>query len=139
MVTDVRVTGAVGERTPVSTRMSNPPASIPAHWIECKTARAFHAAVHDVATGAAPVDAQTFFQSVLHPSAAGEKLMPVRKLVERRDGTHVEGEWYVNLFDSKEWPNTDMLLACWVNSQTSDVALRLPTGMRCGSSTLTGA
>ncbi|KAL5637964.1 hypothetical protein ACGC1H_002286 [Rhizoctonia solani] len=34
-----------GERTPVGIRMSEPPASIPAFWNACKTARRFKAAV----------------------------------------------------------------------------------------------
>lgn len=68
--------------------MTSPPAAIPPHWLMCKTARAFRASVHDMA------DAQTVFQNLANPESAGEKLMPVRKLVERPDGTAVDGEWY---------------------------------------------
>ncbi|KAI0073642.1 phosphoglycerate mutase-like protein [Panus rudis PR-1116 ss-1] len=61
-----------GERTPVGVRMAAPPASIPEHWIMCKTARHFKAAI-----------ASTENQ---------EDLLPVRKVVERADGNVVEGE-----------------------------------------------
>ncbi|KZV84235.1 phosphoglycerate mutase-like protein [Exidia glandulosa HHB12029] len=75
-----------GERTPVTTRMSDAPASIPPHWLMCKTARAFRASVHDT------TDAAAVFHSLANPESAGEKLMPVRRLVERPDGTAVDGE-----------------------------------------------
>ncbi|EJD54828.1 phosphoglycerate mutase-like protein [Auricularia subglabra TFB-10046 SS5] len=75
-----------GERTPVGTRMEAPPASIPPHWLMCKTARAFKASVHD------STDAQTVFKSLAAAEHPGEKILPVKRLVERNDGTVVEGE-----------------------------------------------
>lgn len=70
-----------GERTPVGIRMSEPPASIPEHWMMCNSARNFRAAVAGL-TGpdegaGSPVDGS----------------MPFRKSVERKDGTSVQGEW----------------------------------------------
>ncbi|KAI0683768.1 histidine phosphatase superfamily [Cytidiella melzeri] len=67
-----------GERTPVRVRMADPPASIPDRWIMCKTARRFRAAVtsdvHD------------------HSKLVGFEELPVRSVVERGDGSVVEGE-----------------------------------------------
>lgn len=56
-------------------RMSDPPASIPARWQLCKTARQFRAAV----------------ASTLDPRVVEN--VPVRRVVEREDGSVVEGEW----------------------------------------------
>lgn len=64
-----------GERTPVRVRMSEAPASIPARWQLCKTARQFRAAV----------------ASNMDPSNVQD--IPVRRVVERADGSVVEGEW----------------------------------------------
>lgn len=60
-----------GERTPVGVRMAGPPASIPEHWMMCKNARRFRAAVS---------------------GAAGEDHLNMMKVVERFDGTSAEGE-----------------------------------------------
>jgi acid phosphatase len=62
--------------------MSEPPASIPEHWMMCKSARNFKAAVAGLTGGAkegtgVPVDGS----------------MPFRRVVERKDGTSVQGEW----------------------------------------------
>ncbi|ETW75848.1 hypothetical protein HETIRDRAFT_53924 [Heterobasidion irregulare TC 32-1] len=62
-----------GERTPVSVRMSDAPASIPEHWIMCKQARRFRAAV-----------------AGRDPHSPGE--LDVQRVVERADGEAVEGE-----------------------------------------------
>ncbi|RDB30261.1 putative acid phosphatase SPBC4.06 [Hypsizygus marmoreus] len=64
-----------GERTPVGIRLSHPPASIPEHWMMCKTARQFHTAVSGL-------------------TAEGEQdgFLRTRKVVERADGTVAEGE-----------------------------------------------
>jgi acid phosphatase len=76
-----------GERTPVGVRMAGPPASIPQHWMMCKTARWFRAAVFSDTHNATPLDI-----------AGGEKMLEdtllMRKTVERADGTAAEGEWY---------------------------------------------
>lgn len=72
-----------GERTPVSVRMSGPPASIPEHWIMCKTASRFRATVAK-------------FEGDMEETQSGgvkKDLMPVSKIVERIDGCHFEGEW----------------------------------------------
>ena len=69
----------IGERTPVGIRLAGPPANIPEHWMMCKTARQFKAAV----TG--------------FVNANGEVLQ-ARKVAERRDGRAVDGEWCVLLF-----------------------------------------
>ena len=64
-----------GERTPVRVRMAEPPASIPARWQQCRTARRFRAAV---ASSLNPADVEG---------------VPVQRVVEREDGSVVEGEW----------------------------------------------
>ena len=56
--------------------MSDAPASIPEHWIMCKQARRFRAAV-----------------AGRDPHSPGE--LDVQRVVERADGEAVEGEWYV--------------------------------------------
>ncbi|KAE9396149.1 phosphoglycerate mutase-like protein, partial [Gymnopus androsaceus JB14] len=61
-----------GERTPVGIRLAGPPGNLPENWIMCKTARRFQAAV-----GGGLV-AEEFQQS--------------RRIVERADGTHHEGQ-----------------------------------------------
>ncbi|KJA16650.1 hypothetical protein HYPSUDRAFT_47130 [Hypholoma sublateritium FD-334 SS-4] len=69
-----------GERTPVGVRLAGPPASIPEHWNMCRTARKFRAAVSsafDPGSTREPGDKET---------------ISTRKLVERRDGSRVEGE-----------------------------------------------
>jgi hypothetical protein len=71
-----------GERTPVGVRLSLPPASIPEHWIMCKTARQFRAAV----SGSLPTA-----EVLTHD----DNFLQTRKLVERKDGTVEEGEWYM--------------------------------------------
>ena len=65
--------------------MSDPPASIPAHWIMCKTASRFRATV-------ARFEGEKAEE--LTPGAVKKDLMPVSKVVERIDGSYVEGEWY---------------------------------------------
>lgn len=69
-------TRGLGERTPVGVRMANPPASIPEHWPFCTTARQFRASVIGVPKG-----------------VNEDEQLPLRKVVERPDGTVVEGEW----------------------------------------------
>jgi acid phosphatase len=64
-----------GERTPVGVRMAGPPASIPEHWMMCKHARRFRAAV-------AGADAE-----------AADAFLSMKKVVERADGSSSEGEW----------------------------------------------
>lgn len=65
-----------GERTPVGIRLAGPPANIPEHWMMCKTARRFKAAV----TGFVNANPDT-----------GE-VPQTRKVVERRDGKSADGE-----------------------------------------------
>jgi acid phosphatase len=72
----------IGERTPVGIRLADPPANIPEHWMMCKTARRFKAAV----TGFMNANPDT-----------GEVLQ-TRKVVERRDGRVADGEWCILLF-----------------------------------------
>ncbi|KAF8067817.1 histidine phosphatase superfamily [Lyophyllum atratum] len=60
-----------GERAPVGVRLSSPPASIPEHWMMCKTSRQFHAAV---------------------TNATEDGFLRSRKMVERVDGSAVEAE-----------------------------------------------
>ncbi|KAI0776494.1 histidine phosphatase superfamily [Irpex lacteus] len=70
-----------GERTPVRVRMEDPPASIPSRWNMCKTARRFRASVTS--------DIHQLLDS--EASLPSEEL-PVRRVVERADGSVVEGE-----------------------------------------------
>jgi len=61
-----------GERTPVGIRLSQPPASIPEHWIMCKTATQFQAAVLGM--------------------SRKREFIHTRKKVERVDGVVSDGE-----------------------------------------------
>ncbi|KAF4582557.1 hypothetical protein EYR38_002683 [Pleurotus pulmonarius] len=63
-----------GERAPVGVRLADPPASIPPHWMLCTAARQFRA-VLNTNTGAFDGDP-----------------LPLKRLVERKDGTSAEGE-----------------------------------------------
>ncbi len=60
--------------------MADAPANIPAHWNMCKTAKRFKAAVAE--TTDMPKTEKGWHAS-----------LETRRLVERRDGTVVEGEW----------------------------------------------
>ncbi|KAG7091868.1 hypothetical protein E1B28_008269 [Marasmius oreades] len=62
-----------GERTPVGVRLNNQPANIPEHWSLCKTARQMQ-------------------QMPVVNKASGNDLLPMKKLVERTDGSTVEAE-----------------------------------------------
>jgi acid phosphatase len=64
--------------------MRDPPASIPEHWMMCKAARNFRAAVAGL-TGL----------SEEGTNASLDGSMPFTKRVERMDGTSIEGEWYI--------------------------------------------
>lgn len=70
----------VGERAPVGVRLADPPANIPPHWNMCKTARRFQAAVADMTD---MPNTEKGWHGKLH----------TRKLVERKDGMVVDGEW----------------------------------------------
>ncbi|KAI0064916.1 phosphoglycerate mutase-like protein [Artomyces pyxidatus] len=61
-----------GERTPVSVRMSGAPANIPEHWLMCKEARRFRAAVADTL----PTSSELY----------------VKRISERPNGTAIDGE-----------------------------------------------
>lgn len=61
-----------GERTPVGARMTNPPASIPQHWMFCHEGRDFMAAV---------------------ASHTGQDTLRVKRVVEREDGSVHDGQW----------------------------------------------
>lgn len=77
-----------GERTPVGVRLTEAPASIPEHWIMCRTARRFRAAVSS-ALGVGP-------NHIPHLSEVERELdetLLTRRVVERKDGTLGEGEW----------------------------------------------
>ncbi|TDL24646.1 phosphoglycerate mutase-like protein [Rickenella mellea] len=75
-----------GERTPVGVRMSEPPASIPEHWMMCKTGRQFRAAVAGALT---QVEANGI---AARKDALPAETLAVKRVVERIDGTSVEGE-----------------------------------------------
>lgn len=62
--------------------MSDPPASIPEHWNMCKTARNFRAAVWG---SSGSID-----ESELD---VGDSSMPIRRIVQRKDGSTSEGQW----------------------------------------------
>ncbi|CDO75738.1 hypothetical protein BN946_scf184921.g14 [Trametes cinnabarina] len=74
-----------GERTPVGVRMADPPANIPEHWMFCKTAREFRAAV------ASAADAESVNFPAVQTGQSVEELR-ARRIVERRDGTAALGE-----------------------------------------------
>ena len=66
----------LGERTPVSTRMSGPPGNIPERWTLCNAARQFKAAVTGLGN------------DTNKPSE-----LIAKKIVERPNGTVADGEW----------------------------------------------
>lgn len=70
-----------GERTPVGVRLAGPPANIPEHWTMCRTARRFRAALPGLLEDR---------EALKH-----EEILHSRKVVERKDGTVIEGEWCV--------------------------------------------
>ncbi|KAL5498675.1 hypothetical protein ACEPAH_2030 [Sanghuangporus vaninii] len=71
-----------GERTPVRVRMSDPPASIPARWTLCRTARQAHAPV------------ATFGEAVRDSLRASDGIdfLPIKRIVESADGSVIDGE-----------------------------------------------
>ncbi|OCB89129.1 phosphoglycerate mutase-like protein [Sanghuangporus baumii] len=71
-----------GERTPVRVRMSDPPASIPARWALCRTARQAHAPV------------ATFGEAVRDSPRASDGIdfLPIKRIVESADGSVIDGE-----------------------------------------------
>ncbi|KAL5514341.1 hypothetical protein ACEPAG_2429 [Sanghuangporus baumii] len=71
-----------GERTPVRVRMSDPPASIPARWTLCRTARQAHAPV------------ATFGEAVRDTLRASDGIdfLPIKRIVESADGSVIDGE-----------------------------------------------
>ena len=77
-----------GERTPVAVRLANPPASIPAHWTMCKTARRFRTTLSDMlAVSPEKIPMTKELDHGVHET------QEIRKFVERVDGTTIEGEW----------------------------------------------
>jgi acid phosphatase len=68
----------LGERTPVRVRMSDPPASIPADWQMCNTAKSFH-------------------ETVAGQSPTIDDGLWYKKVVENRHGKTADGLWYVGL------------------------------------------
>ena len=68
--------------------MADKPASIPAHWSLCRTARLFRATV------------ATFGDAVQGTprESDGANFLPVKRVLERPDGTALEGEWYDLLY-----------------------------------------
>ena len=77
----------VGERTPVGIRMADPPASIPEHWLMCKTGRQFRSAVASYGLASD--------LSFVNPEYAEGEYMTIKRIVERSNGVGAEGEWYV--------------------------------------------
>ncbi|KAF4616606.1 hypothetical protein D9613_008515 [Agrocybe pediades] len=73
-----------GERTPVGVRLTEPPASIPEHWMMCKTARRFRAAVTS-ALGPVTRDRSLTGSEI-------DETLHTTKVVERKDGTAGVGE-----------------------------------------------
>ena len=71
-----------GERTPVGVRLAGPPANIPEHWAMCRRARRFRSALSGI------------LESQPEAAKHGE-IVHARKVVERKDGNTVEGEWCV--------------------------------------------
>jgi hypothetical protein len=70
-----------GERTPVGVRLTGPPANIPEHWAMCRRARRFRSALSGI---------------LEKPGAANhDEIVHARKIVERKDGNTVDGEWCV--------------------------------------------
>ncbi|KAJ3555289.1 hypothetical protein NP233_g12246 [Leucocoprinus birnbaumii] len=68
-----------GERTPVGIRLANAPANIPPHWKMCKTARRFQAAVAEMT-------------DMPGTQKGWNGVHQVRRVVERQDGSAVDGE-----------------------------------------------
>jgi acid phosphatase len=69
-----------GERTPVGVRLADPPANIPSNWVMCKTARRFQATFSDMS-------------DMLRTQKGCNETYQTQKVVERKDGTAVDGEW----------------------------------------------
>ncbi|KAF9523260.1 phosphoglycerate mutase-like protein [Crepidotus variabilis] len=81
-----------GERTPVGVRLSSSPANIPSHWILCHTAHRFQSAVSSfLGPSGAELSPQIQDRERQHRLKFDE-VLHTRKLVERQDGTVVEGE-----------------------------------------------
>ncbi|KAF8899757.1 histidine phosphatase superfamily [Gymnopilus junonius] len=76
-----------GERTPVGVRMNDPPASISDHWMMCKTARRFQDSVSSL-LGVPPEQIPRLKEG----EPGSEDILLTTKIVERKDGTAVEGE-----------------------------------------------
>jgi acid phosphatase len=86
-----------GERTPVGIRLSSPPASIPEHWLLCKTASRLRAAISSglVAGGTNNTDSTSAAASLaVNGGGTGQELLDILnpRVVERADGTKQEGE-----------------------------------------------
>jgi hypothetical protein len=90
-----------GERTPVGVRMSDPPASIPEHWMMCKTGRQFRSAVASYGLGSD--------LSFRQPEYGEGEYMTIKRIVERADGLAAEGEWCVPLSVFSEQHHADVL------------------------------
>ena len=103
--------------------MNGPPASIPEHWKMCSTASRFHSAVSGLLHDPQP------------PQEHGHETLANHKVLEKRDGTLGEGEWYVFPF---MWHNsyitshfthsflgelTDLGRQAWVSSWNSFLIL----------------
>ncbi|KAJ3517906.1 hypothetical protein NLJ89_g203 [Agrocybe chaxingu] len=83
-----------GERTPVGVRMAGPPANIPEHWIMCRTARRFRAAVSSFLGFQHLPQVE---QQLSYDNNNAEETLYTRKIVERKDGSTGEGEWSTNM------------------------------------------
>lgn len=71
-----------GERTPVRTRMADPPASIPEHWQMCSVTRQFREAVNVTTT-------------TLSESTSGGVWF--KRGTEMRDGSTAANLWYADI------------------------------------------
>ena len=79
----------LGERTPVSTRMADPPASIPEYWQMCSVVRRFREAVNSTTT--------TTLSEPYHDGVW------FKRGTETRDGRTFANLWYANIRYEKPW------------------------------------
>lgn len=83
----------LGERAPVGLRLNTPAAGLPEHWQFCTIGRDFRTAVSLVQQ-----QAQHELPGQAMATSSSERMsLHVRREVERKDGTSVDGEWLVLL------------------------------------------
>jgi hypothetical protein len=72
--------------------MNGPPARIPEHWKMCRTAGRFRGAVSGL-----------LHDPQIPQEHGNNETLANQKVLEKRDGTHEEGQWYVF---SLMWPDS---------------------------------